>query len=154
MLPRTNCCGVTNEKGQSLGKRPDCIGHESILSPVATSDHIAGPPSCHKRRPIPAEEAAAIRVSYQLRTSLTVAVRIVAAELIHLSITPRPVQVLIDLVAGNDDHGLDGWLLAHGLKQVDRPHHIGGVGFDRRGIGSSHKSLSRHVDDHGWLRLT
>ena len=37
--------------------------------------------------------------------------------------------------------------LRYGFEQVDRSHHIGGIGFYRRVIRQAHQGLGRHVDD-------
>ena len=93
------------------------------------------------------EEAAPVGVRHQLGAGLAAAIGIVAAEGVVLAVAPQRAIVGIALVAGDDDHGFGRRTGADGLEQMDRAHHVGGVGLDRIGIGTAHQRLCGHVDD-------
>ena len=83
----------------------------------------------------------------KIRTGLAAGVGVEAAHRLVLAVPPDPFAVFVALVRSHVDNGLDRTAAAHGLKQVNRAHDVGGVSLGRDIIRIPNQWLGRHMDD-------
>ncbi len=124
--------------------RPDSIGDQPVLGPIAAANDIAGPCGGDGLALGP-EEGIAVARDHDLARTLAGAVGIVAAQHIAFTVGIGSFEIVIDLVGG-DHHGNARRVeAAERLQQVGGPHHVGGEGFDRLAIAGPHQRLCCHM---------
>src|ERR1700736_1442795 len=102
VLPWTRCLGIADFENFSAGEGPEDIGYQAVLRPVAAANHIAGARRRDRnvvfRKSLWIEEGIAVCADEKLGACLAIAVRIVTAQWIVLSIRPYPLAVFVTLV--------------------------------------------------------
>ena len=116
------------------------IRNQPIRRPVAAADDVAGTGAGQMDAGC-VEEGGAVSGGDQFGTGLAAGIGIGAAHGFVFAVGPDPFAVVVALVGGDVDHGLDAGRLAHRFQQVDRAHDVDGVGFHRRGVGVAHQRL-------------
>src|SRR5882757_1563995 len=98
MLPRSD--GIWESQTHRLVglERPNAIGYETILRPIAAADDIAGAHRGDRRTSL--KEAVAEAARQQLRASFAVAVRVMTPEAVALDKGAALIVIFIHLVAG------------------------------------------------------
>jgi hypothetical protein len=103
--------------------------------PVATPNYIASPRRGDAgRMSFGMEETLAHGCSNDFAAGLAGAVGIVSSQHIRFPITPGPVQVIVDLVAGHDHHCSCLGTMANDVEQGCNSDDVGGERLDRSDI--------------------
>ena len=76
-----------------------------------------------------------------------------ASDGVFFAVAVYPLTILIAFVGGDYDHDTVAVGLPHGLEQIDSPHHVGGIGLHRLGVGCPDNRLGRQVENARRLRL-
>ena len=152
MLPRANRVRIPYQHGFAALQCAQDVRHQSVCCPVTAANHVAGASRGQADAGL-LQKGLAVRAADQLCTALAVGVGVVATHGLVFSVAPDPFLVLVALVGGDVDNGLDGARLACRLQHVDRAHHVGCIGFDGLLVGQPHQWLCRHVDDDFRLEL-
>src|SRR6185369_3106200 len=143
MLPWPDGVGVANLHRLTGKDRSYYIRYQSVVGPVTTTDDIAGP-GCSNGHAVPViingiKEGGAISSRNKLGTPFAVGVWIIPPHWLVLTVTPDPLTIFIDLIGSHIDHRLDRRRIAYGFQQVNSPHDIGCICFDRDFIGIPHQ---------------
>src|ERR1019366_4029714 len=118
---------------------------------IATADDVSGPRRGNADAIHPVERLV-IRRRNKLCARLAARIRIATAERIALAIGPRPLAILVALVARDHDNGARRLAIAQRLEQIDRAHHIRCKGVDRGLVRWAYERLRREVKHD--LRVT
>jgi hypothetical protein len=87
-----------------------------------------------------------VGIDHDLGAGLARAVGLLAAEEIGFSIGPGPLDVVVDLVARHDDHGLDRRRSPDGLQNLRRSHDVGRERLERLRARRTNESLRGKVE--------
>ena len=151
MLPRADGLRRTDLNGTTCLEGSDAVGHDAVLCPVTTTDHITGSDTGDGDMVLLTivdgiEETATPRTDGNLCSTLTAGVRIIATHGFVFTIAPDLFTVLIALVGGNHHHDPDTVGDTSGLHDVDAAHDIRGVGLDRAFVTESDEGLGSEVE--------
>src|SRR5581483_11348644 len=127
------------------------IGHETVLGPVATADHVSGARRSYCRAVL-REERAPVGGGDQLCRTLAGAVRIVAAHRVVLAISPEPFAVFIAFITRDHHNGPYRRRVPRGFEHVHRSHHVGCICLNWLSVGTPHQRL-RRVVEHDFRRV-
>jgi hypothetical protein len=148
MLPWAHGVRVTEANGGTVAQAATHnVRHQAVLVPVATPNYIASP----RRGDVGGmsfgmEETLAHGCSNDFAAGLAGAVGIVSSQHIRFPITPGPVQVIVDLVAGHDHHRSCLGTMANDVEQGCNSDDVGGERLDRSDIGATDERLRRHMN--------
>ena len=122
----------------------DCIRDQTVRSPVATADDVAG---AHRRKRYFGldQKRTCIDLGGDLTADLATAIGIASAKPVVFPIVCS--RVVIDLVRRHHDDRL-ATLFAHAIEQVDRPHDIGFESLTGIGVAHADQRLCGKVDDN------
>ena len=82
-----------------------------------------------------------------LRTALARRIRIIAQERLILTVAPRPLLILIDLIRRHHERRTNGVRCADTFKDIDGPHHICRKRLHGLAVTRPHNRLRREVKD-------
>src|SRR6185369_11568566 len=151
MLPGSNCVRVADLYRFTGQDRPDDVRDQPVVSPVATTDDIAGTGRGHgNTMPLVIfwiEVGGAIGGRHQFRTPLAVGIRVIPPHRLVFPVSPDPLPVFVHLVSSDINHRLDRPAGSYRLQKMHGPHDVGCIGLHRNLVGVSYQRLGRHVND-------
>ena len=123
---------------------PDTVRYDPVRRKVSAANHISGP-RCADRNPFICQKAVSIAVCHQLGAGFGVGIGVKPVQHVGFPIAPGPLAVLIDLVRCHIEEAPYTAGLPHTLQNMDRSHHIGGIGAHRVPIALPDDGLRRQM---------
>src|SRR5579871_6570217 len=126
VLPWSCGVGIANMDDLVVSNRAHDIGHQPIACPIPTTNDVARTSGRDPSRVCFTKKATPVGCRYQLRAAFAAAIGIMPSHRIGFAEGTPDVRVLVTFVAGDNDSRINSGRLADGIKDMNRPHDIGG----------------------------
>src|SRR6185436_10769040 len=118
VLPRPYSGRAANDHRLAVEESAHEVGYDPHVRPVTSADDVtgarAGDADTVLVKFVGRKEGRSVARRDELRARLAVRVRILSAQLVYLAISPRPLAIVVALVAGDHDHAAHARGLSHG----------------------------------------
>ena len=145
MLPRPRRLGHAQARARTGGEGAHDVGHDAILSIIATADDIAAARG-DQRDAVRREVGLRVSAGDDLGGGLGGGVGVLAAKRIVFGERPAGLAIVVDLVGGDDEDALERRAIAQRVEQMREAKRVDRDRLDRLGDGAAHQRLGREME--------